>query len=327
MKKKYVALGLGATIGGVIAAKLLSRPKTVEWENVKDITHFPENSHFVEVDGRQIHYQEFGDETDAALILIHGYSASTYVWKHSAPKLAEKGFRVISIDLLGFGYSEKPSGFDYTIAGQARMVERFMNHLGIGRATFIGSSYGGAVAATIALDYTERVEKLILVDAVINDSPRKIPVLKFAGLRGIGEILTPLLTGSRAFMKVRMKNTLAPENHQLITKDRIDSIIRPLNAADAHNALLKTARNWDANRIESDAHLINQQTLILWGDKDMVIPVSDGEKLYDSILKSRMIVFKNCGHVPQEENSELFVSLVSKFCQKGIDGFEIKDIN
>ena len=327
MKKKYLVLGIGAGIGGAVAAKLLLRAKTVDWQDFKELVHHPENSHFVEVDGNTVHYQEFGDKTAPTIILIHGYTASTYVWKTVAPQFAEEGFRVISVDLLGFGFSDKPAGFDYTIAGQARMVERFMNHLGIGRAMLVGSSYGGAVAMTIALDYAERVEKLVLVDAVINDVPGRHPILKLAGIRGIGEVVTPFLIESKAFLKMRMKGTLAPENHELITRERIESVMRPLKAADGHYSLLQTARNWDAERIERDAPLINQQTLILWGEKDKVIPLSDGEKLFNSILKSRLIVFQNCGHVPQEENSELFVNLVGEFCRKGIDGFELNEIS
>lgn len=327
MNKKYVALGIGGVIGGVVAAKLLTRAKTVQWDDFVDVVHHPENSHFVEVDANRIHYQGFGEENDPTLILIHGYTASTYIWKTVAPQLADQGFRVISVDLLGFGFSEKPSGFDYTIAGQARIIERFMNHLGIGRATIVGSSYGGAVAMTLALDYAERVEKLVLVDAVINDIPIRHPIFKLAGIRGIGEVVTPFLINSKALLKFRMKGTLAPENHELITRDRIESVIRPLSAADAHNSLLQTARNWDADRIERDAHLINQQTLILWGEKDKIIPLSEGEKLYGSILKSRLFVFQNCGHIPQEENSELFVTLVGEFCRKGIDEFQLSEIH
>ena len=112
-----------------------------------------------------------------------------------------------------------------------------------------------------------------------------------------------------------MKNTLAPENHHLITKDRIESVRRPTTAADAHRSFLATARSWDACRIQDDAQYINQPTLIIWGEKDTVIPIANGERLYNSILNSRFVVFKNCGHVPQEENPDLFVDLVTEFCQ------------
>ena len=314
MKLKHLALGLGGAVGAAVAWKMLMRPATVEWEKVSNLIPHSENSHFVEIDGATVHFQEFGDAAHPTLLLIHGFTASAYVWKTVAPLLADLEFHVVAVDLLGFGYSDKPAWFDYTIASQARMISRFMNRLGIGRATIVGSSYGGAVALTLALDYSERVEKLVLVDAVINDEATSHPIMRLAKIPGLGEVLTPFLVDSKAFMKFRMQGTLAPANHHLITKDRIESIIRPLQAKDGHNAVLKAGRNWDANRIEEDAHLVNHPTLIIWGEEDNVIPIENGEKLYNSVLNSRFVVLKNCGHVPQEEKPEVFVNLVNGFC-------------
>lgn len=325
MKKKNLALGLGGAVGAIVALKFLTRASEVKWEDYADKVHHPENSHFTEVDGATVHYQEFGETSNPTLILIHGYTASTYVWRSVAPRFAEEGFHVIAVDLLGFGYSEKPAWFEYTIEAQARMIARLMNRLGIGTATIVGSSYGGAVAATVALDYPERVEKLVLVDAVINDDVRNHPILRLAAIPGVGELVTPFLVDSKRFMKMRMQGTIAPVNHHLITKDRIDSIIRPLSAANAHRSVLLTSRNWNANRIEKDAHYIKQPTLIVWGENDTVIPIENGEKLYGSILNSRFVVLKNCGHVPQEEKSELFTELVTGFCSNRNGQIEAKN--
>lgn len=308
-------MAFGGAIGGAVALKMLTRRKTVNWDDVSALIPHSENSRFVHVDGARVHFQEFGDTSKPTIVLIHGYTASLYVWKTTAPMLADAGFHVVALDLLGFGYSEKPKWFDYSITSQARMVARFMDRLGIGRATVLGSSYGGAVAATLALDYSERVEKLILVDTVCNDNLKNHPILKLAGIRGLGEAITPFLVDSRAFQRYRMRGTLAPANHDLITEDRVESILRPLSAADAHHSLLATSRAWDACRIEQDAHLINQPTLIIWGEDDKVIPVDDGHKLYDSILHSRLVILKNCGHVPQEEKSDSFAELVAEFCR------------
>jgi pimeloyl-ACP methyl ester carboxylesterase len=315
MNKKNIALAIGSALGAAVAVKMLTRARTVEWEKVSDRVFHSENSHFAEVDGLRIHYQEFGDAADPTLVLIHGYTASNFVWHRVAPALAAQGFHVIAPDLVGFGFSEKPAWFDYSIAAQARVIARLMNVLGIGRATIVGSSYGGAVASTLALDYAERVEKLVLVDAVCNDDILSRPILRLASLSGVGELLTPFFLDSKAFHKMRMKETLAPANHHLITRERIESVHRPLAAADAHHSVLATSRNWDACRIEEDAQYINQPTLIIWGDQDRIIPIENGERLFNSILNSRMVVFKDCGHVPQEENPELFVELVTEFCQ------------
>lgn len=315
MKKRNLALALGGAVGAAVAVKLLTRADSVNWEDVADKVVHSDHSHFVNVDGARVHYQEFGDAAKPPIILIHGYTASVYVWKTTAPMLADAGFHVIAVDLLGFGYSEKPYWFDYSIQSQARMVSRFMNRLGIGRATVVGSSYGGAVALNLTLDYPESVEKLVLVDAVCNDDLRDHPVLKLASIRGIGEVITPFLADSKTFLRFRMHGTLAKANHHLITNDRIESIRRPLHAADGHHSLLATSRNWHATRLERDAHLINQPTLIVWGEEDTVIPIKNGYKLHEEILNSRMVVLKDCGHIPQEEKSELFAELVTEFCR------------
>ncbi|HQU86213.1 MAG TPA: alpha/beta hydrolase [Pyrinomonadaceae bacterium] len=313
MKARNVALGIGGAVGAVVAWKLLTRPGEVLWENVADKIHHAEHSHFTEVDGTTIHFQEFGTRGNPTLLLVHGYTASTFVWQSVAPVFADAGFHVVALDLVGFGFSDKPKSFDYTIASQARMIERFMDRLGIGRATIVGSSYGGAVSLTVALDYPERVEKLVLVDAVINNSPKKHPIMKLAKVPGVGEVITPFLLDSKAFMRIRMRETLHPANHHLITEERIEAIVRPLSAADGHHAVLASGRNWEADRIEEDLSLINQPTLIIWGENDNVIPIYNGEKLYNAILNSRFVVLKNCGHVPMEEKPEIFASLVTEF--------------
>ncbi len=324
MKKKNIALGIGGALGGLVAWKMLTRANEIVWTDVSDKVPHAENSHFVEVDGATIHYQEFGEASNPTLILIHGYTASAYAWHLAAPLFAGENFRVVAVDLLGFGYSDKPAAFDYSIASQARVISRFMNRLGIGRASIVGSSYGGAVAATVALDYAERVEKLVLVGAVINDEAKNSPILKLASVPFVGEVVSPFLLDSKRFFKRRMRSTIAPENYHLITPERIESVARPLHAADAHRSVLATARAWNANRIEADASFITQPTLLVWGENDRVIPVRNGEKLHDAILHSRLVVFKSCGHVPQEEAPENFVRVVSDFCRPSKGNIKVK---
>ena len=91
MKKRDIALGFAGAIGAAIAVKMLTRAKTVDWENVSDLIPHSENSKFVSVDGARVHYQEFGDVSKPTLIMIHGYTASLYVWKTVAPMLADRG--------------------------------------------------------------------------------------------------------------------------------------------------------------------------------------------------------------------------------------------
>lgn len=314
MKKKYIAAGIGGAIGAAIAWKFITRADTVHWQQAAGDMHHAKNSSFAEVDGLRVHYQEFGAENDPVMLLIHGYSASTFTWKTAAPMLAAEGFRVIAADLIGFGFSSKPGWFDYTIASQARVIERFMDRLGIGSALVVGSSYGGAVAAMLALDYPERVSKLVLADAVSNDEAMNHPLVHLVKTPLIGELLGAFLVDSKRFVRHRMLTSMAPVNHHLVTDARVNGVHRPLHAADGHNSMLYSVRNWQAQRIEHDAHLITQPTLLIWGEQDIVIPPHNGRTLHRLIPDSRLIMFKNCGHVPQEECSEDFVKVVAEFC-------------
>lgn len=314
MKKRDLALGALGILGGAVAIKMLTRARTVRWDDVSQSIAHAEHSRFAQVDGVKVHFQVFGDPSRPTVILIHGFTASAYVWKSVAPVLAGSGFHVVVVDLVGFGYSEKPTWFDYTIDSQARIVVRLMDRVGIGKAVVVGSSYGGAVAATMALDYADRVEKLVMVGAVINDDVKSHPILKLASFRGIGEAMTPFLVDSKTFLRYRMHATLAEINHYLIDDERVSNVRRPLAAADGHHSVLATSRNWHANRIEKDAHLIEQPTLLIWGEEDKVIPLINGYKLYGSVVNSRLVILKDCGHVPQEERADLFTHLVSEFC-------------
>jgi len=246
--------------------------------------------------------------------LIHGFASSTLVWSKVFLPFAAAGYRVIALDMLGYGYSAKPKNGEYTIAGQAKLLTRLLDALGIPRAIFIGSSYGGAVAATCALDYPDRVEKLILVGAVNNNQPREFMLMRFFGSPVLGDIVSPLLIGSRRLLRRRMKRVY--DRHAWVMDERrVDARHLPLRAASTQRAIINTVRRWDAERISRDAHLITQPTLLLWGENDREIPLADGERLHAEIPGSRLIVFLKCGHLPHEEYPEAFTNVVTDFVE------------
>ncbi|MCA1592700.1 MAG: alpha/beta hydrolase [Acidobacteria bacterium] len=236
MRKRYVIAGASGLAGAAIAAKLLSRPRDLEWEKHGAHLRAAGRSRFAEVDGVRVHYQEAGDSRDPAILLLHGFCASSLVWRDVMTQIADAGFHVVVPDLVGFGFSDKPREWEYTIEAQARGVVRLMDELGIERAAVVGSSYGGAVAATCALDYPERVERLVLVDAVSNDDVKRQSLLRLGATPLLGDVASPLILGSQ-------------------------------------------------------------------------------ERLHALIPHSRLIVFRDCGHMPQEERPSEFIELVVSFCQ------------
>jgi pimeloyl-ACP methyl ester carboxylesterase len=313
MKKRYMIAGASGLAGVALAAKLLSRPSDVVWEEHAEHLHHAERSRFALVDGVRVHYQEAGASDAPPLILIHGYIASNYVWSDVLLPIAEAGFRVIAPDLVGFGFSEKPKANEYTIDAQARMIVGLMGELGIERATLIGSSYGGAIAATCALDYASRVEKLVLVGAVTNDDAKKQLLLRLATSPVMGDVISPLMLGSRRLMKWRLSRTYAPENTHLFDV-KLEAKHRPLRAANTQRAALQTLRRWSADRIEREAERIKQPALLIWGENDHDIPLANGQRLFEKMPDARLIVFRRCGHLPQEEYPDEFIKLVVEFC-------------
>src|SRR6185436_19668700 len=311
MKKRYWIAG-AATLA--VAGKLMLRPRDADWQKCRKVVFHSEHSCFIDVDGVRVHYQEAGDPKAPALVLIHGFASSTLVWSKVFLRLAEAGYRVIALDMLGYGYSAKPRNGEYTIAGQAKLLNGLLETLGIPRAIFIGSSYGGAVAATCALDYPDRVEKLILVGAVNNNRPLEFMLMRLFGARVFGDVVSPLLIGSRRLLRHRMKRVY-DEHAWVLDERRVQARHLPLRAASTQRAIIRTVRGWDAERISREAHLITHPTLLLWGENDIEIPLADGERLHEEISGSRLIVFLNCGHLPHEEYPETFVDLVVDFCR------------
>jgi pimeloyl-ACP methyl ester carboxylesterase len=315
MRKRYWIAGASGVAGAALAVKLLSRPRDVEWAEHAGELHHADRSRFAEVDGARVHYQEAGPVDAPPVLLIHGFTASTLVWSDVLLPMAEAGFRVIAPDLVGYGYSEKPRRGEYTIEAQARMILGLMDQLGIESATLVGSSYGGAVAATCALDAPQRVSRLVLVDAVINDEPIRQPLARVARAPVVGDLITPLMIDSRALSRWRRKKKICSADSPLIHDEkRLEAHHRPLRASSAHRAVLRTLRNWHANRIEQEAHHITQPTLLIWGENDLEIPLKAGEYLQEAIPRARLIVFRRCGHLPQEEYPREFTKLVTEFC-------------
>jgi pimeloyl-ACP methyl ester carboxylesterase len=314
MKKRYWIAGTATAVASVaVATKLLTRPRDADWKKYRNVIFHSEHSRFVEIDGIRVHYQEAGEKTNPALVLIHGFASSTLVWSKVFLRLAQAGFRVIAVDLLGFGYSGKPRNGEYTIAGQAALLMRLLERLGIKRAILVGSSYGGAVAATCALDHSQRVEKLVLIGTVNNNQPLRYKLMRVFSSPVLGDVVSPLLIGSRRLLRKRMKRVY--DRHSWVLDERrVDARHFPLRASGTQRAIIRTVRSWDAERISRDAHLIRQPTLLLWGENDREIPLADGERLHQEIPGSRLVVFLNCGHLPHEEYPEAFTRVLTDFC-------------
>jgi len=252
---------------------------------------------FIDIDGRRVHYVQAGQ--GEPVVLIHGWNGSTFSMRYAIPELAQR-YRVIAIDLLGYGFSERPQDGDYSVAGLGTLVARVMDALGIERAAVLGHSMGGAIAMRFAIHHPERVERLVLVDSATVSEMFRARNLGVAW-RPVAPLFAPLFL-NRSVIQRALRS--AVHDRAVLTPEMVDGHLRPLRVKGHLRAQLKQLI--DRRRdVPFDPAQIRAPTLILWGEHDRVIKLSTGEQLARTIPHARLVVIRSAGHMPMEEQPEL----------------------
>jgi 2-hydroxy-6-oxonona-2,4-dienedioate hydrolase len=257
-----------------------------------------ESDRFVTVYGAKIHYVEAG--SGAPVILIHGLADNVKVWDSVIPLLAAR-FRVVAFDQIGFGRSEKPL-LNYRVSTLVDFLDGFLTELKIQRASLVGNSLGGWVAAAFAAAHPERIERLVLSDAAGYSAlaktmdPRALAALRLASRNDLA-YLGPLTFHDKRYYQdidLAFKERVTAGDSYTIGQ-LIDSMIRGEDALD------------------HSLQAIHRPTLILWGREDKLIPLGFGEQFHQEITGSQLLVIDNCGHMPQVESPREFATAVLRF--------------
>src|SRR6266478_2427137 len=248
--------------------------------------------------GAKVHYVDAG--TGPPVILLHGLADDIGVWESVMPALAAK-HRVIALDQIGFGRSDKPL-LDYRVATFVDFLDRFLDELKIDHASLVGNSLGGWIAADFALAHPERIDRLVLCDAAgyaalgKNMNARTLSALRLASRDDI-RYLGPLTFHDKRFY----------EDVDLAFKQRV-------TAGDGYtvNQVLDSILRGE-DVLDGRVGAIHKPTLILWGREDRLIPVSLAERFHNEITGSRLEVIDNCGHMPHVECPKEFSAAVLEF--------------
>jgi pimeloyl-ACP methyl ester carboxylesterase len=251
------------------------------------------------------------------VVLIHGITSTSATWERVLPTLARR-FTVLAPDLIGHGESAKPRG-DYSLGAYASGVRDLMIALGHERATIVGHSLGGGVAMQLAYQFPERCDRLVLVDSG-GLGPDVHALLRAATLPG-SEIVLPLLAHTHLLSGGRaLGHALARIGLRVGTD--VAEMARghaSLGDGEARLAFIHTLRSIvdpRGQRVSALDRLYLAEAvpfLIVWGERDPIIPVSHGRAAHEHVPSSRLEIFPGAGHFPHLEAPERFLEVLTDF--------------
>jgi pimeloyl-ACP methyl ester carboxylesterase len=271
----------------------------------------PPPSRFVEMDGVMVHLRDQGPRDDTnPIVLLHGTGSSLHAWEGWVEALKAIR-RVICFDLPGFGLTGPSPHRIYTIENDIGAVIAVLDKLGIERCVLGGNSLGGAVAWRTALEHPDRVQKLILVDAVgYPEHPQSVPIgFRLAQIPAFTWLLKHTLP--RSLVKQGLHNVFGDPKR--VSEKMIDRAVAINQRAGNRQALVDRFRQRRPSRFFERISELKMLTLIIWGGRDRLIPPADAERFHHDIAGSTLVIFDDLGHAPEEEDPARTVAAVKRF--------------
>jgi pimeloyl-ACP methyl ester carboxylesterase len=277
-------------------------------------TNWAEELKQVEIDGTPINYVDVGSPgLHEPVVLVHGLGGQWQNWLENIPRLAQER-RVLALDLPGHGLTPEPADGEISISGYGRCVDAFCERLGLGKVALVGNSMGGFVAAEVAIQFPERVSRLTLVSAAGISSPDALqrPVLMF------GRVAAAIATNTAARHRTLAARPITRHSALLLVA-RHPRLLKADLAYEAFfkgagkpgfDGALRACLNYDFRDRLPD---VKVPTLIVWGEKDSIIPVRDANEFERLIPDSRKLVMRDTGHIPMAERPQAFNDVLCEF--------------
>lgn len=299
---KTLARGLATALGLIVVLAtagwlLLQRPD-IPYAALEARYGYADSRYMDLPGGVRAHYRDLGPREAPAVVLVHGFSASTHAWDAWAKALSSD-YRVVVLDLPGHGLTRTPLGYAAGRDGFDAVVDGVTGKLGLTRFTLGGNSMGGGVAWAYALNHPDKVQRLVLVDAA------GWPMSKAGGASIFAILRNPL--GRKLLRNIDARPLVAQGlraaylDPRLVTPALIDRYV-DLARAPGHRDILLGLQT-GPRRLASASELsrIHVPTLVMFGQDDRLIPALDGEKFHKAIPGATLILYPGVGHVPMEQ--------------------------
>ena len=272
--------------------------------------------HRLSIHGNEVAYRRAGE--GPVLVLLHGIAGSSETWL-PVMRLLQRDYTVLAPDFLGHGSSAKPPG-DYSLGNHAAGLRDFLDLLEVQAATVVGQSYGGGVAMQFAYQFPERCERLVLVDA--GGLGREVSwMLRLVTLPGAEYLLPVLFSTPIRDCGDSIIRFLQDRGIRYARATEVWRSFASLTDASNRGAFVRTMRavvepGGQAVSAMDRLYLVGgMPTLIVWGDKDKIIPLSHGQQAHEAIPNSRLEVMNGVGHFPHVEEPFRFVEVLLDFLQ------------
>ncbi len=262
------------------------------------------------VSGVRLHVRDTGPRNAPAIILIHGLGSSLHTWQAWADSLSTD-FRVVRFDLPGSGLSEPDPAGDYSDARSLQILTALMDQLGIVRASLIGNSIGGRLAWSFAARNPDRVNKLVLISPDGFASPGfeygKAPHVP--AILGVMRYVLP---------KAALRMNLAPAygDKSRLSDDTLDRYYDLILAPGVRQAMMMRMEQTVLEDPEPLLRQIKAPVLLVWGEKDAMIPSTNAADYQRSLTDSTLTLLPGLGHVPQEEDPQTSIVPVKEFLER-----------
>ena len=253
-------------------------------------------SEFLQVAGLRMHVRDTGPHDAPVVILLHGLGSSLHTWEPWARILSAR-YRVIRFDLPGFGLTGPDPTGDYSDARSVTVLAALMDALSVPRASLIGNSMGGKLAWQFAAEHPDRVDKLVLI------SPDGFASPGFEyGKKAEVPVVARLLPYTLPTWMLRMNLSPAYGDKARLTQDTVTRYRDLMLAPGVRRALLDRMGQVRLEPPEPMLRRIQAPTLLVWGEKDALIPFSNAQDYLKVVPNIRLVSFPDLGHVPQEED-------------------------
>jgi 4,5:9,10-diseco-3-hydroxy-5,9,17-trioxoandrosta-1(10),2-diene-4-oate hydrolase len=269
----------------------------------------PEGKYAEIGDGLRIHYHDEG--RGEPVLFLHGSGPGASGWsnfRRNYPYLAERGFRTLVPDTLGFGYSSKPENIDYTLDFLGGAVARFLDAVGVDKVAVVGNSHGGALSIKLALDHPDRVSKLVLMAP--GGLEERETYMKMEGIRTMMKVfLAPEGITREGMRQVFGLQLYDPKQ---ITEEILDErcAIAPMQPK-------KVLTSMQVPHLAPRLKDIKCPVLGFWGVNDKFCPVSGASTIANECADARVLLLARCGHWVMVEHTEVFNRMTLDFLAKG----------